>query len=190
MTREFAFTVLFCGIVVIATGQAVLFWLFSKLYHRADSLERTARARLDAERGVDDPEERQSNLVDHAKRELELLGEDPEVVDDYLRIIRIFADGGHSGYSAEYFTQVLTKLMRFENLTPLTDNPTEWQQHDEGTWGAPGGIYQNRRNGEAFSEDAGQTYYLLSERENEKPKLYHVSKPVNDPAIMIEEQVK
>ncbi len=41
-----------------------------------------------------------SNLVDHAKRELELLGEDPKFVEGYINVIKAFADMGHSGGSA------------------------------------------------------------------------------------------
>lgn len=56
MTREFAFTVLLSGIVVLAVGQLVLFWIFSKLYHSAKSLEVLSRSRIDRERGIEAPE--------------------------------------------------------------------------------------------------------------------------------------
>ena len=56
---------------------------------------------------------------------------------------------------------------------PLTDDPYEWQYHGEDLWGSKEGIWQNKRNSEAFSNDGGQTYYLLSEND---PNLLHISK--------------
>lgn len=108
--------------------------------------------------------ERQSNLVEHARRELDLLGEEESIILGYLEMIQIFADMGHSGGSASVFVPTLNRLMRFENLKPLTDDPDEWFFHGEDTSGHPEGMWQNRRNGEAFSHDGGKTYYLLSER--------------------------
>lgn len=99
----------------------------------------------------------ESNLIKHARRELELIGEDPETIQGYLRVVQAFADMGHSGGSASVAIPVLTALFSFENLAPLTDNPDEWIQHENSLW-------QNVRNSEAFSKDGGKTFYLLSER--------------------------
>lgn len=69
------------------------------------------------------------------------------------------------------------QLLKQKNLTPLTDSPNEWLFHDEDTWGAPGGIWQNIRNGEAFSHDGGKTYYLVSEgNSNTAPKYISESR--------------
>ena len=109
-----------------------------------------------------------SNLVDHARRELALIGEEPETVAGYLNVIQAFADMGHSGGSASVAIPVITQLLQFKNLAPLTDYPADWVHVAEETWGSPGGIWQNVRNSEAFSNDAGKTYYLLSEGGNDK----------------------
>lgn len=114
------------------------------------------------------PEERQSNLVDHAKRELEIIGEEPEVVEAYLKIVRIFAEMGHSGASAMFAVPVIEHLLAFKPLSDLTDDPEDWIHHGEDVWGEKGGIWQNRRNGQAFSKDGGKTYYLLSDNSNSK----------------------
>lgn len=114
------------------------------------------------------PEERQSNLVDHAKRELELVGEEKSVVDAYLKIVRIFADMGHSGASSMFAIPVIEHLLSFKPLSALTTDPEDWEHVGEDIWGEKGGIYQNRRNGEAFSKDGGKTYYLLSDNSNAK----------------------
>ncbi len=107
-----------------------------------------------------------SNLVDHAKHELEKIGEDPETVVGYLNVIQAFADMGHSGGSASVAIPTIMELLQFKNLSPLTDDPEEWVQHAEDVWGEEDGVWQNRRNGEAFSNDGGTTYYLLSEGGN------------------------
>jgi hypothetical protein len=104
-----------------------------------------------------------SNLVDHAKRELELIGEEPETIEQYLKIIQAFADCGHSGFSAAHMTGVLHELLQYNNLSLLTDDPDEWMHVAEVTYGKPGGVWQNIRNSKAFSNDGGKTYYLLSE---------------------------
>lgn len=122
-----------------------------------------------------------SNLVQHAERELTLLGEDQETIDGYKKVIQAFADMGHSGGSAAIAIPVINELLQFNNITPLTDNPDEWQYISEDVWGSSGGIWQNRRSGEAFSNDGGKTYYLLSEGGNDKNrKPLHESKKSKD----------
>jgi len=107
-------------------------------------------------------DEPQSNLVDHARRELGYVGEEPETIAGYLKVIRAFADMGHSGGSASVAIPVINELLQFKNLTPLTDNPEEWEEHGPAKWDGTNGVWQNIRNGEAFSNDGGRTYYLLS----------------------------
>jgi hypothetical protein len=113
-------------------------------------------------------EDTESNLVIHARRELELLGNGPEINDHVLEIVKIFSRAGHSGSSAFYTIHILEKLLSFKNLTDLTDDPEEWMFIGEDVWGAAGGVWQNRRNGEAFSNDGGKSYYLLSEGGNDQ----------------------
>lgn len=105
---------------------------------------------------------RQSNLVDHARRELKLVGEDDVTIEGLLNVIQAFADMGHSGGSASVAIPMLYELLQFKNLTPLTDDPDEWQHAGPEIY-PPDGIWQNRRNSAAFSHDGGKTYYLLSE---------------------------
>lgn len=119
-----------------------------------------------------------SNLVNHARRELQILGEDEDTIEGYLRVIQAFADMGHSGGSAFIAIPTINELLQFKNLKPLTNDPTEWMFHDNGTF-PPSGVWQNTRNGEAFSHDGGKTYYLLSEGGNDKnPEPLHTSEIV------------
>lgn len=110
----------------------------------------------------------ESNLVQHALRELEAIGEDAETIGGYLKVVQAFADMGHSGGSASVAIPVINQLLQFKNLTPLTDNPDEWYFHGADMWDGKNGVWQNKRNSEAFSNDGGKTYYLLSEGGNAK----------------------
>lgn len=101
-------------------------------------------------------------LVEHARRELTLLGEEPEVVDWYCRVIAEFASCGHSGGSAAVAVPVLHELLQYHPLTPLTDDPADWTDQS-GRSGYP--LWQNRRDPRAFSDDGGKTYWLLHEYE-------------------------
>lgn len=123
---------------------------------------------------------RQSNLVDHARRELEAIGEEEAVIKDYLKVIQAFADQGHSGGSASVFVPNINQLLQFKNLGPLTTDPREWFYHGRDRWDGENGIWQNTRNSEAFSNDGGKTYYLLSEtKSGRKKKKMHKSESIS-----------
>lgn len=103
-----------------------------------------------------------SNLIEHAKRELKLLGNGPSIDEPVIKIVEIFSEMGHSGSSAAYTAEVIHSLLRYKNLKPLTDDPEEWYYHEgHGIDGSD--LWQNKRNGEAFSTDKGKTYTLNSE---------------------------
>lgn len=105
------------------------------------------------------PESKESNLVVHARRELQILGEDEQTIAGYLKVVQAFASMGHSGCSASIAIPVLMKLLSYQNLKPLTNNPSEWTR--VGDFPVP--MWQSVRNSECFSEDGGKTYYRLSE---------------------------
>ena len=108
------------------------------------------------------PEE--SNLVAHARRELRIIGEDPDVIRGLCKVVQAFADMGHSGGSAHFAALYLDKLLRYQPLSELTDDPAEWiDRHAEGLFPTP--FWQSKRNPEAMSTDGGKTYYLISEQE-------------------------
>lgn len=78
-----------------------------------------------------------SNLIDHAKRELETYGlGSPEadyggaLATDVLALITLFASQGHSGGSAGRVSSLFNKLSRFEPLGPLTGGDDEWMSMD------------------------------------------------------------
>lgn len=116
-------------------------------------------------------------LREHAEYELKASGlfdSDADyggmVPEAVLALIDVFSSQGHSGGSASLVLTIFNKLAHYQNLTPLTDNPEEWHFHEENISGVKGGFWQNKRNGEAFSNDGGKTYYLLSEGGNNKKR--------------------
>lgn len=120
-----------------------------------------------------------SNLIEHAKREMAIAGVDKDIYGDMtskavLELLEVFNKQGHSGFSAGLVSSLFYELAQFKNLAPLTDNPEEWYYHEADKWNGETGIWQNKRCGEAFSEDEGKTYYLTSETVNGK-KTYHES---------------
>ncbi|WP_086562023.1 hypothetical protein [Streptomyces africanus] len=110
------------------------------------------------------PRKTESNLVAHARRELRIIGEDPDTIRGLCRVVQAFADMGHSGGSAHFAALYLDKLLRYQPLSDLTDDAGEWiDRHAEGMTQSP--LWQNKRNSEAFSTDGGKIYYLLSEQQ-------------------------
>lgn len=119
-----------------------------------------------------------SNLVEHAKSELRIIGytgEEPEddpnkwMWDGVIEVVEKFAAQGHSGSSAAYALGVIQKVLNFENVTPLTNDPVTW---GEVGMGAGDDVWQSRRRSDAFSHDGGITYYLLDD-----PKLPKWKRP-------------
>lgn len=105
-----------------------------------------------------------SNLVDHARRELAIIGEDADTTEGLVRVVEAFAAMGHSGSSAFYCAGALDRLLRYQPLSALTNDPEEWTHIADDVAGQPD-LWQSTRNPEAFSNDAGATYTLITERE-------------------------
>lgn len=117
-----------------------------------------------------------SNLVEHARRELELCGqtaEDPAYAQSIIAAVAAFASYGHSGGSAEMAVEQLHRLLQFDNLTPLTDSPDEWEDRSEMS-SVP--MWQNTRNPAAISEDGGKTYYLVTDDDKPNSARYQTQK--------------
>ena len=105
-----------------------------------------------------------SNLVAHARFELEHLGEDPDTIRGLLRVIQAFADMGHSGGSASIAIPMINDLLQYRPLGPITDDPAEWNEISREMSGGED-LWQNRRDSRAFSHDGGRTYYLVDDRQ-------------------------
>ena len=107
-----------------------------------------------------------SNLVEHAKRELELCGqtaEDPAYAASIVAAVAAFASYGHSVGSVAVACAQLQVLLAYRTLSPLTSSPDEWldQSAVSGT-----SLWQSRRDPAAMSRDGGRTWYFVDERGN------------------------
>lgn len=101
----------------------------------------------------------ESPTVNRARHELELIGEDADVIEWYLKTIAAFMSYGHSGGSFFATLPVLNVLLKQENLSALTDDPDEWYHHEAEMWDGKTGIWQNKRNSKMFSKDQGKTFF-------------------------------
>lgn len=94
-------------------------------------------------------------MLEHAKYELNLLlqkCEDEEELrmqkvmnDDILEIIEVFAKQGHSGMSANYAIRIITKLLKYEPILPLTLKDDEFVE-------IANGVFQNKRDFRIFKQ--------------------------------------
>ncbi len=96
-----------------------------------------------------------SNLEDFAKDEMTragLFSKDSDyggmLGDAVMKMIKVFADEGHSGYSASMAINVFERVARFEPLTPLTGAEDEWNEVGDG-------MFQNRRCSHVFKDASG-----------------------------------
>lgn len=119
-------------------------------------------------------------MIEKAKYELDLIlkrCKDEEEIKmqelinkDILDLVEMFDNQGHSGFTASYTINILTKLLNQSFITPLTGEDDEWHEVSEG-------VYQNKResaifkdkdkfdgkayylDGKAFSDDGGKTWF-------------------------------
>ena len=104
-----------------------------------------------------------SNLLSHAKRELDLIGMTEDSPDEMNRMMRKhilhmmdeFAKEGHSGFSAGYAINILTRLFDFKPLSPLTGEDSEWNEVSE-RMGSK--CWQNNRRSSVFKDEDGVAY--------------------------------
>lgn len=121
-------------------------------------------------------------MLEKAREELKLLrggNTEPDEMQDkveegILKIIEIFSEQGHSGFSAAYAIPIIIALLKHEPITPLTGADDEWFEFEPGKfqnkrWGV---IFKDkdRFNGQAywiegrvFSEDGGQTWFTSAD---------------------------
>ena len=112
-----------------------------------------------------------SPLVAHARRELTLAGlldkdydYDGMLGEAALQLVETFAAQGHSGMSAFATVDLAQRLMSYEPLTPLTNDPAEWNHISDDMAGRPD-LWQSTRKPDAFSNDGGKTYKVTDSDE-------------------------
>lgn len=77
------------------------------------------------------------NIIEYAKNELDLLNQEKEPMQeqinkDILEVIKIFAEQGHTGFSAGYAISKLERLLRWKPILPLTGEEDEWVEDSSG----------------------------------------------------------
>ena len=104
-----------------------------------------------------------SNLVKHAKRELEFAGLFDKDSDydgmagrAVMELVKVFAKQGHSGMSASLVRNLFNKVADFKPLNPITCEEKEW-----GEAISEDNYYQNKRCSAVFKNGKdGKPYYL------------------------------
>lgn len=97
-------------------------------------------------------------LRDYAENELRIIGMldskdemNRAMTQHILKMVDMFAEEGHSGFSAAYAVGILEKLLKFEPLSPLTGEDWEWMEVGDQN----GTLYQNVRCSRVFKDDNG-----------------------------------
>lgn len=110
------------------------------------------------------------NLVRFAIDEIERVGlhlpdsdYDGMLAGEVLGMLRRFEEAGHSGASAHLTLDLFGRLARWKPLGPLTNDPAEWNDVSPFGGRQDPPVWQSRRRPDAFSNDAGKTYYLLDD---------------------------
>lgn len=101
-----------------------------------------------------------SNIEDFAKNELQIAGlfdKDSDyggmLGESVMKLIKVFDDEGHSGFSAGMAISIFEKVARFQPLTPLTGADDEWFECSEGRFQNKRAPSVFRENGEAYDID-------------------------------------
>ena len=103
------------------------------------------------------------SLVNHAKREFEVLGwpGDDElqkmVCDNIIELLEMFSAQGHSGTSAPYVLGQFNELAKFNPISPLTGEDSEWNNISDISGEE---LYQNNRCSDVFKDGDGNAYWI------------------------------
>jgi len=115
-----------------------------------------------------------AGLVDHAKKELELAGlfkKDSDyngmIGKAVMELMKCFSGQGHSGFSAGMVLDLFRRLGKWEQLTPVTDDPKDWNDVSEMS-GDKKKLWQSKRNPSYFSENGGKSYYNVEDKKRKK----------------------
>ena len=105
-----------------------------------------------------------NQMVSYAESELDRIGmTDGDDMNGIMRkhlihMVEEFSKEGHSGFSASYALQCLTKLLKFKPLSPLTGEDDEWGDVSEVS-GEP--MFQNKRYSAVFKQGKdGEAYNI------------------------------
>jgi hypothetical protein len=112
-------------------------------------------------------------MIEFAKRELKHLLDSKEEYDNrmaenVLELLNVFANQGHSGFSAPWCVQLFSRLAMYKPLGPLTGEDDEWQKIDNNLFQNKrySAVFKKGKDGKAynvearvFSDDGGKTWF-------------------------------
>jgi len=148
---------------------------YKRLHKIVEDIYNSARSRLNESN--DQWDKNKDNLYQHALSELRYAGfydKDADyggmIPQAVLEIMEVFCKQGHSGGSASIVIAILEKILRWENLTPISDSKEEWMSLQEegpltGWYKDMDPCWQSRRNPSLFSKDGGKTYYNVDDKD-------------------------
>jgi len=112
------------------------------------------------------------NLIEHAEREMRIAGlydADSDyagmIPEAVMKMIRPFAEEGHSGMSASLTLEIFNRLARYKTLTAPTCDPSEWMEVSDMCSVEQRPVFQSKRDPSLFSNDGGKTYYSVDDKE-------------------------
>jgi len=107
-------------------------------------------------------------LLDHARNEMiraGLFDKDSDyeglIARSVMDMLKAHIKAGHSGASHEQVLEIFNILVRYKPLTPITSDPSEWNDVSDVS-GKP--LWQSNRNFACFSTDGGKTWYSLDDK--------------------------
>lgn len=105
-----------------------------------------------------------SNLIEFAQQELnsllktctdsESLNMQKQINEDIMSMVKMFANQKHSGFSARYALNILSRVLNYKPIGPLTGADDEWVELDYDDRVA----YQNKRCPNIFKTKSGRAY--------------------------------
>ena len=111
-----------------------------------------------------------SNLEKHAEAELRRAGwfdkdgmYDGMIGPSVMKLIKVFADEGHSGMSGNIALNLFNRVARFKTIAEITNDPAEWMDVADAMPGREA-VWQSRRDPSLFSNDGGKTYYSVDDK--------------------------
>lgn len=123
------------------------------------------------------------SLIEHARFEFDALGWPGDcemqqaLCNNVIALLETFSNQRHSGSTADYVLGLFEKLARFDPLSPLTGDDSEWIDVGDQN----GTLYQNKRDGEVFKDDDG-AYWIHGKIFRDKDGCTYTSK---DSRVMI-----
>jgi hypothetical protein len=96
------------------------------------------------------------SIVNYAETELDIIGMTADSEDEMnvmmrkhiLHMVNEFAKEGHSGMSARWALNILSALLDWRPLSPLTGEDDEWTEIGDNHW-------QNKRASSVFKDETG-----------------------------------